>query len=202
MRLMMNNALKQSSPKYSKSLDSQTEFVLVILIGGTVWAHRKLIPTIEKWVVITLITVISLILALFIYKLITKRINRKDQLLSNISIVDKMSGLEFEKFLVRILKKNGFSKVRLTEKYDLGVDIIAEQDGIRWGIQAKRYSGLVKADAVRQVVTALNHYKCDRGMVITNSYFSKVAIRLAHSNDCVLINRESLINKIHEACID
>jgi len=93
---------------------------------------------------------------------------------------------------VNILNKQGYSNVKLTERFDYGVDIIAHKDGIRWGIQAKRYSGLVKADAVRQVVTGLSIYKCDRAMVITNSVFSNFAVRLAQSNQCVLVDRNQL----------
>lgn len=109
-----------------------------------------------------------------------------------IKIVDNMSGLEFERYVARLLKIHGYSNIRLTEKYDLGVDIIACKDKITWGIQVKRYSGLVKAEAVRQAVTALRKYDCDRAMVITNSTFSSVARELARSNDCALIDRSNL----------
>lgn len=68
--------------------------------------------------------------------------------------IDKMDGVEFEHYITQILKRQGYSRVRLTEQYDYGVDIIAEKDGVKWGIQVKRYSGLVKASAVRQVITA------------------------------------------------
>jgi restriction system protein len=104
-----------------------------------------------------------------------------------------MTGLEFEMYVAHLLRINGYKNVRLTEKYDLGVDIIAIRDGIRWGIQVKRYSGLVKADAVRQVVTALNHYGCDRAMVITNSTYSKTAQELARCNGCALVDRKILL---------
>jgi len=103
-----------------------------------------------------------------------------------------MDGLNFEQYVANLLRANGFHNVSLTEKYDFGVDIIAEKDGMRWGIQAKRYSGLVKADAVRQIVTGLRLYGCDRAMVITNSTYSAVAQRLAAGNDCVLIDRIGL----------
>lgn len=106
--------------------------------------------------------------------------------------IDRMNGLEFEQYIAELLRKNCFRNVRLTEKYDLGVDIIAEKDGTRWGIQTKRYTGLVKADSVRQVVTGLRLYDCDRAMVITNSVYSAVAQRLAVSNDCLLIDRSGL----------
>lgn len=66
----------------------------------------------------------------------------------------KMDGVEFEHYITQILKRQGYSRVRLTEQYDYGVDIVAEKDGVKWGIQVKRYSGLVKASAVRQVITA------------------------------------------------
>jgi restriction system protein len=107
--------------------------------------------------------------------------------------VDNMTGLQFERYIAGLLKHRGFKNVQLTEQYDLGVDIIANKEGITWGIQVKRYSGLVKADAIRQVVTALKFYRCDRAMVITNSYFSNVAKGLADSNDCVLIDRNQLM---------
>ena len=108
-----------------------------------------------------------------------------------------MTGLEFEKYVDSILRTKGYINVRLTEKYDLGIDIIAIKDGITWGIQVKRYSGLVKANAVRQVVTALKHYNCDRAMVITNSTFSNTAIKLSRSNKSILIDRRYFTSKIN-----
>lgn len=106
--------------------------------------------------------------------------------------IDAMDGVEFERYVARQLSRLGYTNISLTEKYDYGVDIVASKDGIRWGIQVKRYSGLVKADAVRQVVTGLRFYDCERGMVITNSTYSRVAAQLAQANDCVLVDRNSL----------
>lgn len=106
--------------------------------------------------------------------------------------IDSMDGIAFEHFIAGVLKNQGYSNVSLTEQYDYGVDIVAEKDGVRWGIQVKRYSGLVKAEAVRQVVTGLRLYGCERAMVITNSTFSNVARTLAAGNDCVLIDRSEL----------
>jgi len=100
--------------------------------------------------------------------------------------------LEFEKYLVVLLRQQGYKSIHLTEKFDYGVDIIAVKDGIKWGIQAKRYKGLVDVDAVRQVVTALAKYHCQRSMVITNSYYTEFAKELARCNNCVLIDRDKL----------
>lgn len=112
-----------------------------------------------------------------------------------------MSGLDFEYYVARLLKARDFHHVSLTEKYDYGIDIIAEKDGIRWGVQVKRYSGLVKANAVRQVVTGLRLYNCDRAMVVTNSTYSTVARRLANANDCVLVDRKDINRLMRQDCI-
>lgn len=117
----------------------------------------------------------------------------------DITGVDAMDGTDFEHYVASLLTAQGYDDVKLTERYDLGVDIVANKNGIRWGIQAKRHSGLVKASAVRQVVTALKHYHCDRAIVITNSTYSKVATRLANSNDCILIDRPVLARWIEQS---
>ncbi len=129
-------------------------------------------------------------------KLLKTILGSRSKQANDFSIIDTMTGYQFEKFVADLLKQYGFTDVRLTEHYDLGVDIIAEKDGVRWGIQTKRYNGLVKAIAVRQVVTALRYYKCERGMVITNNYFSRVAIRLAVCNECVLVDRTKLKDRL------
>jgi len=106
--------------------------------------------------------------------------------------VESMSWNEFEYFVADWLIGRGYTDVRLTEHYDLGVDIVAKKDGFTWGVQVKHYSGLVGINAVRQVVVALKMYGCDRAMVVTNSTFSRAAIELARSQGCLLINESKL----------
>lgn len=123
-----------------------------------------------------------------------KRAQHRRQKLRALSVIDAnyMDGLAFEKYVVELLKNQGYAKVRLTERFDLGVDIIAHKDGVCWGVQVKRYSHMVKAEAVRQVVTALNKYNCQRAMVVTNNTYSRPARILAETNNCVLIGRDEL----------
>lgn len=114
----------------------------------------------------------------------------------DIAAIDTMDPLEFEVYVARLLRSQGFTSVRLTERYDYGVDIVAHKNGVTWGVQVKRYSNIVKAEAVRQVVTALIRYKCDRAIVVTNSTFSRPATELAADNKCVLIDRDQLADWI------
>jgi restriction system protein len=135
----------------------------------------------------------GIVIALVLFIHFKRRQHEKQKLRAlNLVDTDYMDGLAFEKYVAELLKSQGYTKVTLTERYDLGVDIIALKDGVRWGVQVKRYSNMVKAAAVRQVVTALNQYGCQRAMVVTNSTFSRPAKVLANSNDCVLIGKDEL----------
>ena len=169
----------------SKSYDERTSLIAIILLTGTIYAHRiglpRAIPPI-LWV----IGIIGLLFAIkFSFKTLKRILTRKKMHSPSMKLIDSMTGLEFERCVASLLKHQGYTDIRLTEKYDYGVDIIATKDDIRWGIQVKRYSGLVNADAVRQVVTALKKYDCDKAMVITNSTYSLVAKDLASCNNCV-----------------
>jgi restriction system protein len=167
-------------------------FIFIILSVCAFWEHKALIQHIEHVIWYVFVTVACLIMAIFIVK-VGKRLSRPCCRVNyDISDIDCMEGLEFERYVASLLKKLGYGAVRLTEKYDYGVDIIAVKNGVTWGIQVKRYSGLVKANAVRQVVTALRKYHCDKAMVITNSYYSEIAKDLARWNDCLLIDRDTL----------
>ena len=157
-------------------------FVLMLLFIYLEVNHKGYVLLYGLLIVI-LIIAIKLIIKLRIYHRISS---------PKMIDIDGMTGLEFERCVANLLSNQGYKHVRLTEKYDLGVDIIADKDGRRWGIQVKRHSGLVKAIAVRQVVTALRKYKCDKALVVTNSTFSNVAKELAGTNDCVLVDRTQL----------
>lgn len=62
-----------------------------------------------------------------------------------------MSGWDFERYCADCLLKKGFTKAEVTSgSGDHGVDIIAEQNGIRFGIQCKVLSGADSHKAVRR----------------------------------------------------
>jgi HJR/Mrr/RecB family endonuclease len=166
-----------------------TGIMLVLLtLVVTAWAYRRA-------AVATIVVTFLLISAIFTLKRLLK-CSRGFSTNIKLNYIDAMDGLTFERYVAKLLLRHGFEYVRVTEKFDKGVDIIAVKDGERWGIQVKRYNGLVKAAAVRQVVTALNFYGCSRAMVVTNSSYSNMAIQLAETNDCLLIDRKKLVKMI------
>ena len=176
---------------YSKKRQSR-DMATTLLLVGVLAIGALVVQTSQNTLVLlgvmlglTLVTVVVLMLA-------AAWLRNKRARAIRMSGVDQMDGFTFEKYVVRLLKRQGYRNVRLTEKYDLGIDVIADKAGERWGIQVKRNHKPTKALSVRQAVTALSHYKCTRAMVVSNSIFTGAAKRLAASNNCVLIDRSVL----------
>ncbi len=176
--------------RYYRRRRSGNGIMPLILIGIVAQSYgftADIASTLLIYAVIVAAAVTLMILLIRVW-----RWRQRTTVLNSMLAVDAMTGLEFERYVAALLKRQGFARIKLTERCDWGVDIIAHKDGIRWGIQTKRNSGLVKVAAVRQVVAALNKYGCERGMVITNGTFSRPATEIARSNNCVLMDRNQL----------
>jgi restriction system protein len=117
---------------------------------------------------------------------------------SGIDDIDKMTGIQFEHYLRDMFSNNGYD-VRVTQASgDYGADLILINDEKMIVVQAKRYSRTVGLRSVQEIKAAESHYNADESWVVTNSYFSKSAIKLAESNKVKLIDRSELI----ELCLE
>lgn len=112
--------------------------------------------------------------------------------------IDLMSGLEFETFISMLFKKMGYATYLTKASGDQGIDVIAEKNSKKIGIQAKCYAGSVSNKAIQEVAAGLAHYQLDKGIVITNSFFTDSSRELAASNNIILWDREMLKEKINE----
>lgn len=113
--------------------------------------------------------------------------------------IDQLDGDTFESYTFILMSVLGYANVRKTQaSNDYGIDVICEKDGVRYGIQCKRYQGSVGREAVQQVHSGLNHYGCDKGVVITNSTFTRNAYTLARENGITLIDRRGLSDLIRQ----
>lgn len=113
-----------------------------------------------------------------------------------INDIDLMTSIQFEKFLHKYFTKQGYKCKQTKTSGDQGVDLIAEKDGLIIAIQVKHYSTSVGNRAVQEVVAGMKYYNANRGMVITNSYFTKSAIELAKANNIILWDKKALREKI------
>ncbi|SHF26132.1 restriction endonuclease [Alkalibacter saccharofermentans] len=113
---------------------------------------------------------------------------------------DNMDGVQFERFCAQLLMKNGYEDVSMTiTSGDQGIDIIAYQDSIKYGIQCKCYSSDIGNSAVQEVYAGKNYYKCNVGIVMTNQRFTPSAIQLAECNGVILWDRDILLKLIKKA---
>ena len=107
--------------------------------------------------------------------------------------LDMMDGHEFEYACAGLLRADGFRNVQVTKgSGDFGVDIIAEKKHVRYAVQCKRYDKKLNNSAIQEVIGGLAVYGCEVGAVMTNSYFTEPAKRLAEINGVVLWDRDSL----------
>lgn len=109
-----------------------------------------------------------------------------------------LTGSQLENIVYRLFTGyyEGFTEdsVHLVGKSgDYGVDVIAtSSDEVTYAVQAKAYSGNVGLAAVQQIVAAKAMYHYDQGMVVTNSFLTKNAHRLARANNITVIEGPEL----------
>lgn len=100
------------------------------------------------------------------------------------------NGYEYEVYCAFKLADLGFRNIEITQKSnDFGADIICESKGIKICVQCKCYSyGNVGVDAIQEVVGALAHYGCHRGVIMTTGTLTPSAIQLAYENNVEIID--------------
>lgn len=150
------------------------------------------------------ITIFIVLPIMFIaLKLITNYIitikKQKKYLDSGINIVDNLDGVEFEEYLLAHFVKLGYKGTLTPKTNDYGADLILKKYDEKIVVQAKRYSSKVGIEAVQQIIGAKEYYKADKGMVITNNYFTPNAVNLASSSNIELWDRKKLLNIFYKS---
>lgn len=129
-------------------------------------------------------------IAYIIYESNLKKVN---SLKIDFSKMDAMTGLQFEKFISKLLEEENFSNIEVTKSSgDYGADIIALKDNIKYAIQCKRYSKKISAKPIGEVLRGMKKYHCDRGIIITNNFFTKQAIEEAKICNIELWDRNTI----------
>lgn len=118
--------------------------------------------------------------------------------------IDKMTGQQFEVYCMRLLRTSGTfenAKMSLTKTTgDFGVDILADfGDGVRAVVQCKRYAKNLGVKPVQEIYSGMNYYGAQISAVMTNSYFTESAIKLAKSTEVYLIDRDGIANLIQKS---
>ncbi|HHV16370.1 MAG TPA: restriction endonuclease [Gelria sp.] len=115
---------------------------------------------------------------------------------SGINDIDKMDGKTFEKYLEVLFNKLGYRVERTRYVGDYGADLVVWKNRIKTVIQAKRYKNKVGVKAIQEAVAAKGYYQCDEAMVVTNSFYTKQAEKLAQTNGVKLWDRDDLVKAL------
>jgi restriction system protein len=127
----------------------------------------------------------------FIYRFLKgKTVPRQ---VKDLNEVDKMSGLEFEQFLVPLFEKLGYQAHVTKGSGDFGADLVLHRKHKKIVVQAKRYSKTIGVSAIQEIVAAKGYYNASGAMVVTNNYFTPAAENLAQANKVRLLDRDELI---------
>ena len=108
------------------------------------------------------------------------------------SLINVETGEGFELYLQNLFRELNYKVKHCGKSGDQGGDLIVKKGNITYVIQAKYYTHKLDNTPIQEVVGAIRFYNANRGVVITNSTFTKKAIELANTNRIILINGDDL----------
>lgn len=141
------------------------------------------------------------VMALFVAGILIIRRRQQRQKSLELSEVEKMTGIQFEHYLVGLLRFKGYTDIVVTPPQgDYGADLIVTYDKQKIAIQAKQYNTWkpVGVEAIYQVLGGERRYHCQGTMVITTGLFTQQAYALAEDSGTMLIDRNILADWITE----
>jgi restriction system protein len=125
---------------------------------------------------------------------LSNRVNKKKLIKRELNKIDKMRGVDFEKYSAKLFKALGYKNIKLTvASGDYGADIIMSKHNKKYVVQCKRYSSSLGVKSIQEVISARIYYSADYAIVITNSCFTRQANLLAQKANIILYNRQELI---------
>lgn len=112
--------------------------------------------------------------------------------LAQVHELDNLGGVEFEKYLAGLFRKQGYEAELTPSTGDYGADLVLSKEGKRIAVQAKRYVGSVGVSAVQEALSGMAYYKCHSAWVVTTGTFTPNALELAEKSNARLISRTEL----------
>lgn len=184
--------------KRKKELQIYLYFLVSLPIGAIIFAYFLL----GQYAKIVYIIVAIYYFAIVAYyaskkiKAILKEKNLQKQMVTiGFDQVNNMSPYDFEEWIARLMRINGYNSYATKKSGDYGVDIIAEKGDERIAIQAKKYKDNVGIEAVQQVASGKDYYNCNQAWVMTTAAkFTKAAQDLAQTHGVRLFSRNEMID--------
>jgi restriction endonuclease Mrr len=129
----------------------------------------------------------------YFYNKLNESNNQKEE---NSLKIDNMNGYEFEKLISNLLEKMGLEVFGTKASGDGGIDFIANSNqaifGGKYIIQCKRWKSSIGEPILRDLYGVVTSERANKGILITDSYFTSNAIEFANRNSIELIDGEKL----------
>jgi hypothetical protein len=111
--------------------------------------------------------------------------------------LNSLTGHQFENLIETLIQKMGFVTKERMQSADGGIDIFATYpqpilEG-NYIIQCKRYSKPISVSVVRDLYGVIHSRNANKGILITNSTYTKPAIEFAENKQLELIDGEKLV---------
>lgn len=177
-----------------KKLSKTALELLAVVTVGLVMAFKTKFHIDTKTAVVCAVITIAVATALTaVLKNLAKRAKMKRYRSSTLAQIDAMDGKAFEQYLQAVFYGAGYHARLTPDSNDFGADLAFVSGYIRVVVQAKRYQGAVGIAAVQQIIGARYYYGADVAMVITNSFFTPSAKKLAEAANVVLWDQNDLL---------
>ncbi len=120
---------------------------------------------------------------------------RQDALDRNVAVTDGMTGPQFERYVARLMRRDGFRRVTLSGGAgDLGADVTGyTPDGRRVVVQCKRFTGALGTPHVQKfngTVWPVHHAQV--ALLVTTGRATRDARELARRFGIILVERDAL----------
>lgn len=112
----------------------------------------------------------------------------------------RMSGWEFEQWIANLLEGLGYIPTPTAFPSKEGLDLVAVKDGVKWGLEIKRYhtNRNVGAEAVHAFALALTRNQLQHGILVATTSFTSEAEEVARSKGIELWDGATLRRKLDE----
>ena len=104
----------------------------------------------------------------------------------------KLSGTEFEVYLAKLFKSQGYLVEMTPLTGDYGADLILYKEQQRIAVQAKCYTGSVGVSGVQEALSGMAYYQCHSAWVVTTGNYTVNAVELATQSKVRLFGRNEL----------
>lgn len=135
----------------------------------------------------------------FLLRWYAKNEEKQKILRAGMDEIDRMPGVQFEKYLGVLFTVKGYKVQYTPATGDYGADLLLRKENLTIAVQAKRYKSAVGVKAIQEASGAKEYYRTNEAWVITNNTFTKNACNCAERLNVKLIDRSDLIHLIAES---